>query len=233
MANGELTSTDDPLNRREEGLFFDIDRISGGGTAQAELLGIPSPTQLLEDFSGVTGARAAEQAALMQEQFAREGLAAQTEAQRRLEATLAPFVGFGRDIIPQLNQLFQPTVAGSVAASPTLQGFNEFNAQQLAANPFLAQLDPQGLQQSQLLSNVDLLSRERGDLLSAIGLGQASAAQQAAGDIQTGIGRTDLLSQIGNVQAAGGIGAANALGQGAGNIAGLGATLFGSRGRSQ
>jgi len=178
-------------------------------------------------LSGRSGIEAARQAALIQEELGREALAEQEASQLRLEETLAPFVGFGVSKIPEFQRLFQPTVSQSIAASPTVSGLQDLGSAAVADNPFLANLSPQALEASQLRSGIDLLSRERGDLLSAIALGQASGAQEAAGGLQTGGSRADLLSQIGNVQAAGLIGGAQAGAQGAQNMAALGTTIAG------
>ena len=206
-------------------IFQTIDRASLGGTFQGEALGIDTPQELLESFSGQTGADAARTAAEIQEALGREGLLEQETSQRRLEETLAPFVGFGTDVLPELQNLFQPTVAQSADASQNITDLTAFADQMILDNPAINPNTQSILDMGSLLNAPNLLSRERGDLLSAARLGQASAAQQAAGGLQTGQNRVDLLTQIGNTQAAGGIGAANALGQGASNIAGLGTTI--------
>jgi hypothetical protein len=131
---------------------------------------------------------------------------------------------FGREALQQ-------TVEGQFGASPVLQDLTQFAQGQIAGNPALANLPQEYLDQSAMLTGADLLGRERGDLLNAIGIGQASAAQQAAGLMDVTGQRQDLLSQIGNVQAAGGIGQAQAFGQGAQNIAGIGTALAQQFGR--
>ena len=223
----------EPFTPKEgDDIFQTIDRASGGGTLQGELLGIRTPTETLEDFSGVTGADAAKTAAELQEQFGREALAEQDISQRRLEETLAPFVGFGTDLIPQFQGLFQPTASGSAAANQNITDLTQFADDLILDNPAINPNARSILQTGSLLNAPAMVSRERGDLLSALGIGQASAAQQAAGGLETGLNRVDLLSQIGNVQAAGGIGAAQAFGQGGQNLAGLATTIgqqFGGR----
>ena len=191
-----------------------------------------TPDQLLRDFSGLSGAEAARSAAELQEQLGREALAEQDLSQRRLEETLAPFVGFSTDLIPQFQGLFQPTVSGSAAANQNITDLTQFADDLILDNPAINPNARSILQTGSLLNAPAMVSRERGDLLSALGIGQASAAQQAAGGLETGLNRVDLLSQIGNVQAAGGIGAAQAFGQGGKNLAGLATTIgqqFGGR----
>lgn len=178
-----------------------------------------------QTMSGQAGERAALEAALIQEAFAREALGETAASQLRLEETLAPFVGFGRNVIPEYQNLFGADVASSIAASPTISDLQAMGSQAVASNPFLASLNPAGLQSAQLVSGIPLLSRERSDLLSAIGLGQASAAQEAAGNLQTGANRADLLAGIGNVQASGLIGGQQARAQGAQNAAAAGTAI--------
>jgi hypothetical protein len=207
--------------------FFESETGQDPAQAFAAELGLTSPGDLTRGLSGITAAESQIAAARIQEALGREGLAEQDITQRRLEETLAPFVGFGEAGISNLEQLFQPTVAGSIAANPTITGLQGLGSEAVAANPFLAQLDPAAMEQQQLIGGIDLLSRERNDILNQIALGQASAAQQAAGGLQTGAVRSDLLSQIGNVQGAGVIGAQQSRAQGAQNITGLGLTLAG------
>lgn len=198
---------------------YDYQGSNRGGYLQQQT-GLPSPRGMAEDFFGITGVNAIRAGQEYQNQLGYEGLAAQDEAQRRLEQTLAPFVGFGYGLLPE----YMGTFSGSSPNVDFLTG---------QAGDYLSGLSgfgglTGGLDNNALISGIDLLSRERGDLLSGLRLGQASAAQQAAGDLQTGANRADLLSQLGNTQAAAGLGIANAYGQGAQNLAGLGTTLAGA-----
>ena len=227
-------NVNDPLGPKseDESIYETIDRHSFGGQFQAELLGIDSPLDLLLGFSGATGAEAARTGAQLQEALAREGLAEQDIAQRRLEETLSPFVNFGADRIGDFEGLFQGNVPQSAAANQNITDLTSFVDQMILDNPSMNPNAQSILNNAHLINAPNMVSRERSDLLSAIGLGQASAAQQAAGGLQTGAIRGDLLSQIVNVQAAGGIGAAQAFGQGGENLAGLGATLASRFGRN-
>lgn len=191
-------------------------------------LGITGEMDEIEGaLSGRLGQEAAERAALIQEELAREALATTEAAQFRLEETLAPFVGFGMEGIPNYQALFAPTVAESIQASPTVSGLLGLADPAITSNPFLANLDPAAMEANRLISGIDLLSQERGSLLGQLQLGQASASQQAAGQLSTGASSADLLSQIGNVQAAGLIGGSNARAQGAQNAAGAGMAIAG------
>jgi hypothetical protein len=210
----------DPIHKRA---FFDPltpDGDEDPASRVSRAAGLRTPGEALKDISGQTGVEAIKEGQRLQEQFAREALSEQDLAQLQLEETLSPFVGFGTGLIGQTQGLFGPG-----ASSPTLDQFSQSGMEQLRSNPMLRNISPGALEQQRLINDTDLLSRERGDLLSAIGIGQASAAQTAAGDITTGDRRGDLLSQIGNVRAAGGIGQAQAMGQGASNLAGIGSTV--------
>lgn len=226
-ALGGLTGLGASSSAGEEGLTSPLDLGGKGDPASlvSRELGLRTPGEATEDVSGITAANAAAEAARLQEEFAREALTEQDISQRRLEETLAPFVQFGTGLIPSYEGLFQGDVASSAAASPNITDLTAFADQLIMDNPAINPNARSILDTGALLNAPNLLSRERGDLLSALGLGQASAAQQAAGGLQTGQNRVDLLTQIGNVQAAGGIGQAQALGQGANNIVGLGTTL--------
>ncbi len=193
---------------------------------------IPDPIGIVDDLDDVEGAlsgrlaqEAAEEAARIQEELAREALGRTEDAQFRLEETLRPFVDFGLEGVPQYQALFGPTVAGSISESPTVSGLLALSDPAIQDNPFLSGLDSDALERSRLITGIDLLSGERADLLGQAQLGQASAAQQAAGQLSTGAGASDLLTQIGNAQAAGVIGGHNARVQGSHNIAGIGAGI--------
>ena len=209
--------------------FFDelVDVLTPGGDTG---FGLPSEGDVLRGFTGISGAEAAAEGARLQAEVGREGLQLTREAQERLEETLAPFVGFGEELIPQAMRLFGRNAGQAIVDDPVFTALADEAQRRIFANQAArgrlgSGETPIFLQDALLRTGTDLLSRQRGDFLSGIGLGQASAAQQAAGGLQTSSRSADILSQIGNVQAAGGIGAANALGQGSSNIVGLGTAL--------
>jgi len=112
-----------------------------------------------------------------------------------------------------------------MASSQPVMDLTKFARDRISSNPALKGVDPEIINRAALTTGADLLAKEQTELEQAIRIGQASAAQKAAGQTQTGAIGTDLLSQIGNVRAAGGIGRAQALGQGAQNIVGAGSGL--------
>lgn len=195
-----------------------------------ESLGLPSVGDSLDAFTGVAGAEAALEGARSQTAIGREGLQINADALKRLEATLAPFLQAGQGRIGQASQLFGPQGAQTITQDPAFQAaanreLQSTLAQQAARGRVGAGETPLALQTGLSNLGADFLSRQRGDLLGSLGLGQASAAQQAAGGLQSGQRASDLLTQIGNAQAAGGIGAAQSFGQGASNVTGLVGTV--------
>lgn len=192
----------------------------------AEKLGLPSPGEASRQLSGISAAEAALEAARLQEELGREALTEQEQAQLRLEETLRPFVQLGLDVLPQFQAAFQPTTADAMGG--TVTDLTRLADQSILSNPALAKASPEILERSRLVSGLPALSQERQDLLNLLRMSQASAAQQAAGQLETGAGMSDLLTQIGNVQAAGGIGASQARQAGAQNIIGGLGTVLGA-----
>jgi hypothetical protein len=184
-------------------------------------IGMSSPGDTLDAFSGRTGAEAALEGARAQTELGREGLRLEREAQERLRGTLSPFVNLGAGLTGRAGGLFDS--AESVLSDPAFQ--SAADKQELLtligqANRGRLSTGETGESLVSGLSRLgsDFLSRQRGDLLSPIQIGQASAAQEASSGLASGQRRGDLLSQIGAAQAAGGIGAAQSFGQGAQNI---------------
>ncbi len=184
----------------------------------------------IKAFFGLSGADAALRAAVRQAALGREALDVTDAAQARLEQTLSPFLGVGTGLLD--SNLFGAGAVDQIAQDPALQAVLEQEQTRLLAQRAnqgkLGTAETAGLL-SNLTSNLgsDFLSRQRGDLLSGIQLGQASAAQQASAGLGTGQQASDILSQIGDVQAAGAIGAANAQSQATQNAAGLATGILG------
>lgn len=189
----------------------------------------------IKAFLGISGADAALRAAVRQAALGREALGVTDAAQARLEETLAPFVGVGTGLLG--SGVFGPNAVAQMQQDPAFQAALERQQVQAlasqAARGRLGTAETGGLLtslSSQLGS--DFLRRQRSDILGGLQLGQASAAQQASSGLGTGQQASDILTQIGNVTAAGGIGAANAYSQGASNVAGLAGGLLGIFGGS-
>jgi hypothetical protein len=180
----------------------------------------------LDAFSGKAGADAALEGAQAQTQLGRDALAVNREAEERMRQRLSPFVGVGTDALGQANQLFGADAAGTVMNDPAFQAAADRQELEIlnrqSAQGRLNTAETGGALMSGF-SNLgsDFLSRQRGDVLNAVQLGQASAAQTAASNLQGGASRGSILSGIGNAQAAGGMGAAQSMSQGTSNIASL------------
>jgi hypothetical protein len=218
----------DPL-RESTGLDiagFGVGNLLGGGLGGAVGLAIDPLTGAINDITGRSAEEAARRAAGLQEDAGQRAITVAEEAQRRLEESLAPFAGaLGTDLLPQAQGLFGPTAGASIAQDPALQALLDESQRRIQASQ-AAQGRPAGetdvlLQDAFLRTGSDLLSRQRSDLLSALGVGQASAAQTGVSGINTA-GRTgDLLTQIANAQAAGQVGAAQAGAAGTQNVVNL------------
>lgn len=179
-----------------------------------------------DDISGRSAARAARDAARSQEEAGQRAITVAEDAQLRLEEALSPFVGaLGTDLLPQVQQLFGPSAGESITQDPALQALLNESQRRIqavqASQGRPAQETDVLLQDAFLRTGADLLSRQRGDLLSALGMGQSSAAQTGVSGLQTA-GRTgDLLTQIANAQASGIIGSQQAGAAGTGNVLNL------------
>ena len=156
-----------------------------------EDVGLPDPGDVFGGFTGQAGAEAALEGAKSQARVGREGLQINAETLQRLEQTLAPFLQAGLGVQDQASQLFGPGGAQSITQDPSFQAganrtFQNTLARQAARGRTGAGETPLALQSGLTGFGSDFLSRQRGDLLSALGIGQASAAQQAASGLQSG-----------------------------------------------
>jgi len=218
----------DPV-RNETGI--DIAGLGLGGITGG-VIGEDAIGDFYEDLTGKSAERAARDAARVQEAAGQRAITVADEAQRRLEEQLAPFIqALGLDLIPQVQNLFGANAGESLVQDPALQALLNETQRRIQAGQS-ATGRPTGetnamLQDAFLRTGTDLLSRQRGDLLSALGIGQSSAAQTGVSGINTA-GRTgDLLTQIANSQAAGMVGGAQARAQGTGQMLGTGLNLLG------
>lgn len=194
-------------------------------------LGQGGPQSTLDAFSGRTGAEASLEGAQAQVRLGREALQAGREAEARLEQDLAPFVGMGTTAMQQGGQYFGPEAGQAVINDPAFQAAAQRQQLQTLANQAaggrLGTAETGGAIQSGMMNlGSDFLSRQRGDILRQIQTGQASAAQQASSNLQASGRAADILTQIGAAQAAGGMGAAQAYGQGTSNMASVAGGLM-------
>lgn len=182
---------------------------------------------VLDDFSGRTGAEAALSGAQLQYEATLAGIDEQRQARLRQEELLAPFTEFGTASLPGLGQFMQdPSGASYLQNNPMFQAATDNNARQLM-NIRAAQGragsggTEQALFQNYLATGDQFAQQGFNRLLQGATLGQASAAGQAANVGSSAAQIADLLGSGGAAQAAGGIGAAQAYGQGSQNMMGL------------
>ena len=211
---------------------FGAGTLIGGGMGGSIGGSMDTISGALGDITGQTAADAARRAAAQQEAAGQRAITVAEDAQLRLEEQLAPFVNaLGIDLLPQIQGLYGPTAGQSITQDPALQALldesqRRISAQQSAQGRPFAETDML-MQDAFLRTGSDLLSRQRSDLLSALGIGQASAAQTGASGVGTASSVGNLLTQIANAQAGGTIGAAQARAAGTGNILGTGLQLLG------
>lgn len=156
----------------------------------------------------------------------------QTEQSRE---DLAPFLQFAQGLIPQAEGLFGSNAATSIINDPAFgaladEAERRIMASQAARGRLGTEETPIMLQDALLRTGVDLLGRQRGDFLSALGLGSGVATNLASVGGQSAAQGGDLLTQIANAQASGLQGQAMAKQQGFGNLLGLGALGVGAAG---
>jgi hypothetical protein len=180
--------------------------------------------------SAASGRSAARRAADAQRNSAQAGIQAQQEAIEQLRGDLGPFREFGAGLLPQAQQLFGANAGQQITQDPVFQSLagaarEQIEARQAArGRTFLPETDV-AIQDAFLRTGSDLLGQRQASLLNAIGVGQSSAARTGQGAIQTGGNISNLLTQIGNVQAGGIAGQQAATQQGLGNLISiLGAT---------
>lgn len=196
----------------------------------SEVTGQPGIGELTSGITGQAGAEAALEASQRQAALGREALGVTRGTQARLEETLQPFVQAGLDIRPEIARLFGPEAAQVIQQDPAFQELlrrqqQQTLQQQAARGRVAAGETPEMLQRGATQLGSQFLSQQRTQALGGLGLGQASAAQQGFGSLTTGSRSADLLTQIANARAAGGIGAQQALGQGTQNVAGIAGLL--------
>ena len=169
-------------------------------------------------FGGGKGeARAARNAADAQLQSTREAVDFQKESRDLARADLAPFVKLGTDNIQGLQDL----ITNPEAQLDFVQNNKFFQAlrddaqetifsNQAAKGKVGSGSTAEALQNSFLLLGQDLVNNSINQRLNLTNIGQASAAGQAVVAQNTGATISDLITQGGNAQAAGIIGAQNA-----------------------
>lgn len=172
---------------------------------------------LIEDITGTeAAAKAARGAASAQERANLQAIQAQQEAAARGQEFLQPFGGVGQQGLSQLGILTDPQQQFSFLQSNplfqlALQNANQQTMQQAAARGRLSAGDTlQQLSNNVLLSAQPLLQNQQRNVAGLLDFGRGLATTQAGVETGTAQNVAPLLSEIGNAQAAGLVGAANA-----------------------
>lgn len=180
--------------------------------------GVPG-TGFASSLFGQTGAVAAGQAAQQQAAFSDEAL-------QVLRSNLSPFVNLGAQAGSAAQQLADPeSQAEFLASSPLFFDLSQERAQdifasQAARGKLGSGETAEGVQNSVIELGNSLINNQINRLIPLINIGQSSAARQGAGSV-------NLLTGMGNTQAAGIVGAQNSLNQGSANAVQL-ASIIGS-----
>lgn len=180
--------------------------------------GIMNPiTNLVGDLTGANAvADAQERGAKIQAEAGQKAIDRVDASQALFREDLTPFrEELGYNLLPQVAQLYGPDAGTAMLNNPIFQALaDDATRRTLAAQASVGRAgagETGPLLQDQLLrTGYDLLSRERGDLLNAINYGQNAATQVGVSGNQVANRVGDLLTQIGNVNAAGGMARANA-----------------------
>ena len=181
---------------------------------------------IVRDPLGIdAGEEAAKDAAAAQTRAGREAISSQEAAQARLEEGLQPFVGAGEGVLGQLVSSVtggQPSPgeqASAITGNPFFQALAQDQEQRLlssqAARGKLGSGETGNLLTRNLLTLGNQFQRQgEQDRLNQINnlfglaqIGQSSAAQTGTSGINTAQNVGNLITQIGNSQAAGKIGA--------------------------
>ena len=169
----------------------------------------PQGSGIASGFFGLTGAQAAA-----------SGSMAQTEASRQaielLRGNLSPFVDLGAQAAGNLQNLVTPQGQAEflnqspVFANLSDQASKDIFASQAAKGKLGSGGTAEAVQSSIFQLGNQLIDQQINRQLPLVNIGQSSAARQGAGSV-------DLLTGLGNAQAAGFVGAQNALSQGGEN----------------
>lgn len=187
-----------------------------------------SPQDAIAAFTGQTGAEASLEGARLQSQAALQGIDEQRRQFNILQMLQQPFFNVG---VGQLGSLGRSASGvgfeqglGALAGTDV---FNELNAENLKSAQ--NQLGSAGLSRSgfgleqianvptDTLQGLEALLNERRQALA--GISQTASGELGAAGQQTGRGISSLLQQMGQAQAAGGLGAAQSQAQGSQNVA--------------
>ncbi len=189
-----------------------------------------------KDITGRTARDASERAGEIQSNAASEQAAALGSAGQQTAGLLDPYQQIGQQGLAQAgfigdsqaqfdwlqnNPLFQLALEN---ANRTTQASSAAKGR-LSAGDTLAQLS-----NNVLLSSSPLIDRQRQDIFGQLNFGQGIAGQQAGIMQNTALNQANLLTGGAAAEAAGTVGAANAMGAGSNNLFGIGGSILGGIG---
>lgn len=186
-------------------------------------------------ITGSTAADAATDAAGVQAQASREALAELIKGKEEGQQFLAPFEVLGQQGLAQTDILTDPQAQFNfLQQNPlfdlALQNANQQTQQAAASQGRLSAGDTlQQLSNNVLLSAQPLIGQQQQNVSNLLGLGQNLATTQANTALGVGSQAGNILTDIGNVQAAGKVSSANAKQQGLENIISLGSLALSDR----
>lgn len=185
-------------------------------------------------FTGSSGAKAAQSAAMFQYLATQQASQQAKQASDQARADLAPYSEIGlSQALPLLEMLTPEGQADYVENNPlfdaALESANNATLNNRAARGKLRSggtLD--ALKDNYLSTAMPLINQQQNSLFNALNLGQSSAAGQANTALTTGNNLSSMALQGGNAIASGITGRAAAHQAGATNILNLGSSLAGS-----
>jgi len=203
----------------------------------AELIGgddLAKKTSLGYNISGMGAADAASDAADIQAKSGKEAIGFARETRDIARGDLQPFTQFGVNNLAPLQSMLTPQgQTDYLRNNPLFQAaLDNTNAATLNNQAARGRLGSGGtldaLTKNYFATAQPLLQSQTANLFNATTLGQNSAAGQASTSINQGNSINDLITGIGNSQAAGLVGGANARQAGATNFVGSAGSLLGA-----
>jgi hypothetical protein len=185
-------------------------------------------------ITGSSAADAATKGAQLQAGATQDAIQAQKDAAVRAQEFLQPFGQVGQQALDQSSFLTDPNqqfqfLQENPLFKLALENANRQTQQTAAAGSRSSAGDTlQQLSNNVLLQASPLIGQQKQSIAGLLDFGRGVATSQA--NVETGVGSqiSPLLQDIGNIQAAGGIGAANARAGGVSNLIGLGGAALGA-----
>lgn len=178
------------------------------------------------DFSGAKAAEAQRRAAELQFESTQAGVAEQRAAREQARADLSPFREEGVGALEGLASLIQDPNAQSNFANNEFFGALAGDAQQRLSGAGFGGISNEAMQNANLLLSPELLNQNISQRFNLATLGANAAGGQATATLGTNAQITDLITQGGNAQAAGLIGAQNARTRGLNDALQIGSAFY-------